>query len=314
MTEQTTGAAASDAGGASPAAGTEPKTPTTETPQGAEGDGGEGGEGQEEAALDTNGEEVALDPSNPRGIKAAFTRQSNARKEAERKLAEESKRSRDLELRLARLEGKHEGTEKPAQRAPVEEGPKEPDPDDFETYPMGRYDPKYIDDRTKYAFEKTKRENDAAADRENAQRTEHQQGLNRFKAALDAAKTNSKDTPQAEAFLREANSKGDRLLVDAIAASDNPAALAQYLHDNPTEMDKLDAVVPVGSKVTTAQIAEFNRIVGKLDALAPQKLGAKKVTKAGAPPETIVGGGAGGVSVPTDPEEYRKRRASGWNG
>jgi hypothetical protein len=286
----------------------EPSEQPTEQPT--EQPAAEGATEGAEAAEST--EQAEADPASTAGKELAKKRNSlQARIDEERaKRGEAERKAQALEARIAALEGRQQ----PQQPAPTKPSFKfekaKPVVSEFETYEefaeaLTEWKIEERDERR--AFEA----NQAETERRNqAYGQQNEQRWNGYTERFRALQSENPELLQKVAPFLEAVPP-ETTLYDALVDSEVFAQVAEYLMDNPEEIDRIGALTPVG------QLRAFGRIearfAGESKAEAQAEQPAKVVTRAPAP-VTTVGGGGSGAGASADPSkmqsvsEWRKVR------
>lgn len=242
---------------------------------------------EEEVQEELTTDEVVEEEEQPKRRQTAQERideVTRARREAER----EAKYWRDVAM----------GKVKPEPEA-RQEGPKEPNPDDYD---LGDMDPRYvramIDHGVKQGLDKIR--GDVAQD------LQHQAGARAWEARQDAARAKFADY-DAKVIDGAHNWPCTQEMAEAIKTSDAGGELAYHLASNPDEARRISALPPI------AQIRELGRIEARLD--APSKPQAKTATDAPKPPNGQARGAGGQFSPSPETDDFssfEKSYAANW--
>lgn len=169
-------------------------------------------------------------------------------------------------------------------------------------YPLGEYDPKYIEDLTKYSILKNQREIQAEADKriESERQSIADQALqSQWQEKLSKAKENLPDlvekSNQLEDTFRDLDPTYGEYLAKTIMQMDNGPEVLHYLGSNIEEAQEI-----ASSNPTRATLA-----LGRLEAkIAASKTRVpKKVSKAPKPPRTLNRGSSVSKSIAPDTDD-----------
>lgn len=217
------------------------------------------------------------DPAAPDSEEAA--RKAAARERFDKRFGDMSKRTRDAELRAARLEGELEAlrrgqTPAPAQAPEATSAPKAPNPAD---YPKGEWDPRYAADLAKYEIreeDRAARQREAEAERKRASESEFEAGKARYEDTLNrarAAADGSAYFQNAERVLelgRVPIAQGglSKPVIDAITESDNAVHVAEVLGRNPDQVPpELRGLVKSPRELAAMSPSQAQRVIARLD-------------------------------------------------
>lgn len=215
----------------------------------------------------------------------------------QRRIDKLTREKRELEARIAALEGKLAGgaatpAAGEAREQPPAEAPGKPKPEDFDTYEA------YTEALTDWKLEQRERERA----RQEAERQVFETWLARIEAARQAHpdfdEVVDSDTPVSAAMQQ------------AILESEQGAEIAYWLGKHPEEAARIAKLPPI------AAIREIGRIEASLNPKAPSPKPKAGITRAPKPVTPVSGGKAGAASDIYDPslaEDYaaweRARRA-----
>jgi len=264
------------------------------TPGEGEGQGNEGGNDDDDLSS------LGIDPADKRGLKTRFTTLTALQKQAEDAARDAERRAEEWK---AIAEGrKSAGQQPPQQRQPQADPNPAPDPKDKAKYPLGVDDPQYIEDKAVHRIRQENAVQAAEQARTQAAQADFNARRERFLKARDAATANA-DTPNAAKQLGELPVQ----FTDEIVQSEHAALIAEHFATTgKAERDKLlaeyikfDAQGRSQWKSPGAATA-FARKIGALESSLPGVFAQRKQTKAGQPPVTVSGAGAGGNKQPKD--------------
>lgn len=251
---------------------------------------------KEEAKADEEDDKAEDKPKETK--EEAQKRKQGARErvlEATRKEAEAKRIAREKDAEVQKLRAELEALKAPKKevvpatktaKAAPEDDP-EPDHEDAEKYPEGRFDPQYIKDLGRHAARQEAREHDSK--RQEKERTEN---FGRAVKELHAKSLEAVEKAGGDAFLKEmsddvltlepsffALERGERpgplnaLADEVLRAGEHGPRLMRYLTDNPDVIQRVSTLQP-------HEAGKFERIMGTIEA----KLGD---ANAGAPPPKL---------------------------
>ena len=245
-------------------------------------------------------------PAKPKksGYQERIDELTAARREAERKAAEEAGRRAELERRLADLEKAAKPKE---ELTPVvnQEGPRPEDVDNNgnQKYPLGEFDPAFIRDLVRHENELERaafyREQEATRAREIAA-SEQNVLSQEWNGKLEAVQETLPDIREKGAKLVEAFADLDQghaeYLATAIMRLPHGPEVLYYLSDNIDEAKRLASKDPLMAAIELgAMSARYT------DEARPEKK--VKVTDAPPPPQARVRGSGGKFTVPDDTDD-----------
>jgi len=209
-------------------------------------------------------------------------RRAAARERFDKRFGDMSKRTREAELRAARLEGElaalRAGVQPPApaQAAEQPKGNAPPNPAD---YPKGEWDPRYAADLAKHEIReeaRLERERAAEAERKRSMESEFEAGRARFEDTLGRARALADS--ESGAYFQNAErvlelgrvpiSQGglSKAVIDAITESENAVHVAEVLGRNPEQAPpELRGLIKSPRELAAMSPSQAQRVIARLD-------------------------------------------------
>lgn len=221
----------------------------------------------------------------------------NARLEAERRLREKEESSTNKQNKT---EEQNKSDESGASKAP--------DPTDKEKYPLGEYDPAYMDDRMEYMLEQriAKLNKEDAARREQAEIEQRRNELETsWQGKLQDASEKHEDfvekTAELESVFSGIDEQNGAFLAETVMSMENGADVLYYFANNRSEAEALAAAGPVNAALMLGRV-QASLSDGNEGTRTEKKTVTKK-SSAPTPPRNLNKGNSPRMSVPVDTDD-----------